>query len=153
MSGVRHQGKRGRWFTFHLSVSKGDRERKGEGFKTWTLAWSNYVRCMLHFFPILLRNYVLLRHILHSLPAKIYLAQCMLSIKPHGYANNIHRRWDAINDMIFNTHLRGVPGPSCASSKWWVGGLRPSKAVHFTVLNAGTEDILLTTVRPSSRVK
>ena len=89
---------------------------KVRDFKTWTLAWSNYVRCMLHYFPYLAQELcTYLAHIAQFACQYVFSAVYAFDQTTRLHlANNNHRRWDVIDDMIFNTHLRGAPGPSSA---------------------------------------
>ena len=84
---------------------------KVRDYPTWLLAWSNYLRCMVRFFPHLVDHLVTYQTMMAQYATQYNFASVYASDQLHRIhmANDPSKRWDVIDDMILNLHLKNAP--------------------------------------------
>lgn len=80
-------------------------------FKSWCLAWSNYLRCVLSFFPHLCHEMITYQTLVTQFANQYAFSAIYAFDQLHRLhmANDPSRRWDVIDDLLFNQYLRGAP--------------------------------------------
>lgn len=97
-----------------LSLGQKTPKSRVKDFPTWCLAWSNYLRCMMNFFPHLASQMVTYQAFIiqfanqYAFPA-VYAYDQLHRVE---IANDPTKSWDVIDDMLFNQTLRGAPAPT-----------------------------------------
>ena len=97
-----------------LSLGQKTPKSRVKDFPTWCLAWSNYLRCMMKFFPHLTGQMVTYQAFIiqfatqYAFPA-VYAYDQLHRVE---IANDPTRSGDAIVDMLFDQTLRGAPAPT-----------------------------------------
>lgn len=80
-------------------------------FSSWCLAWSNYLRCLLYFFPHLASELVTYQALIAQFANQyMFPAVCAFDrLHRLQLANDPSRRWDQLDDLLVTQHLRGAP--------------------------------------------
>ncbi|XP_057312908.1 uncharacterized protein LOC130654361 isoform X2 [Hydractinia symbiolongicarpus] len=80
-------------------------------FASWCLAWSNYLRCLIYFYPHLATQLVTYQTLVTQFANQyVFSAVCAFD-KLHRLqlANDSLQRWDQLDDLLVTQHLRGAP--------------------------------------------
>ena len=80
-------------------------------FSSWCLAWSNYLRCMVFFFPELTQELVTYQTLIIQFSNQYVFPAVYAFDQLHRMhiALDVSRRWDVLDEVILNQHLRGAP--------------------------------------------
>lgn len=90
------------------------------GLKSWCLAWNNYLRCVVSFFPHLCHKMITYQTLVTQFANQyaFYVVYAFDHLYRLHMANDPSCRWDVIDDILFNQYLRGAPMlPSTSSSQ------------------------------------
>ena len=87
-------------------------KNKVKDYPSWCLAWSNYLRCMIQFFPHLTNQLVIYQSYIALFATQYAFTYVYAFDQVHrlNLTNDFSRRWDVIDDIVFNSYLKGAPG-------------------------------------------
>ena len=94
-----------------LTIGPKSTKAKVKDFSTWFLAWANYLRCMVRFFPHLAEQLVNYQAYIaqFSNQYKFSAVYAFDQVHRRSLANDPSRRWDVLDDLSVTLYLRGAP--------------------------------------------
>ena len=93
-----------------ISFSQAKGKGKIKDYNSWSLAWSIYLRCMVQFFPRLIHQLVSYQSYIAQFATQYMFSAIYTFDQLHrlNLANDPGRKWDVIDDFLFNAHLRNA---------------------------------------------